>query len=213
MPMEEDYVSIHTGNVIDGAISAVINGRAGLQGVYLNGTELEPDGSNKVSISLVNDYYDKTSIDSLLNNKVDKVTGKGLSTEDFTSDEKTKLANIETEANKTIVVQTTGSSTTDVMSQNATTTELNSKATVSYYTATLYANSWSGSTTPYTQRVNINGILVTDRPIVGLNNTSEATLESWSYVSSVFAETDSLLFECYIDKPTTNLNINIMVVR
>lgn len=34
--------------------------------------------------------------------KVDKVSGKGLSTNDFTNDEKTKLANIEAGANKTI---------------------------------------------------------------------------------------------------------------
>jgi uncharacterized protein YlxP (DUF503 family) len=35
--------------------------------------------------------------------KVDKVAGKGLSTNDYTTEEKTKLAGIETEANKTVV--------------------------------------------------------------------------------------------------------------
>lgn len=43
------------------------------------------------------------SIEGLSNNKVDKVQGKGLSTEDYTTPEKTKLAGIEAEANKTIV--------------------------------------------------------------------------------------------------------------
>jgi len=38
--------------------------------------------------------YTKSAIDTLLGNKVDKVTGKGLSTEDYTSAEKTKLAGI-----------------------------------------------------------------------------------------------------------------------
>lgn len=38
-----------------------------------------------------------------LNGKVDKVQGKGLSTEDYTTAEKTKLGGIEAEANKTIV--------------------------------------------------------------------------------------------------------------
>lgn len=213
MPMEEDYVSIHTGTVIDGAISAVINGRAGLQGVYLNGTELEPDVSNKVSISLSNDYYNKSSIDSLLNGKVDKVTGKGLSTEDFTSSEKTKLSNIESEANKTIVVQTTGDSTTSVMSQNSVTTQLNSKATVSYYTATLYSDSWDGSTAPYTQTINVTGILSTDKPVVGLSSPSLSNLDSWSFVSSVQSGSGTLTFQCFEDKPTVNLEINIMVVR
>jgi len=39
--------------------------------------------------------YTKSAIDTLLGNKVDKVTGKGLSTEDYTSTEKSKLAGIE----------------------------------------------------------------------------------------------------------------------
>lgn len=43
-------------------------------------------------------YYTKTETDNLLDTKVDKVAGKGLSTEDFTTDEKTKLAGIETGA-------------------------------------------------------------------------------------------------------------------
>ena len=47
--------------------------------------------------------YDKDELDTLFNGKVDKVDGKGLSTEDYTSAEKTKLAAIEAEANKTIV--------------------------------------------------------------------------------------------------------------
>ena len=38
-----------------------------------------------------------------LNNKVDKVTGKGLSENDYTTAEKDKLAGVEAEANKTIV--------------------------------------------------------------------------------------------------------------
>jgi hypothetical protein len=42
-------------------------------------------------------------INSALSGKVDKVTGKGLSTEDYTTTEKTKLSGIETGANKTIV--------------------------------------------------------------------------------------------------------------
>lgn len=39
----------------------------------------------------------------MLGNKVDKVSGKGLSTNDYTTAEKNKLAGIATGANKTIV--------------------------------------------------------------------------------------------------------------
>lgn len=42
-------------------------------------------------------------ITNALDEKVDKVSGKGLSTEDYTTSEKTKLATIESAANKTIV--------------------------------------------------------------------------------------------------------------
>ncbi len=37
------------------------------------------------------EYYKKSEVDNLLNNKVDKVEGKGLSTEDFTTELKNKL--------------------------------------------------------------------------------------------------------------------------
>jgi len=41
-----------------------------------------------------NNYYDKDATDGLLDTKVDKVNGKQLSTEDYTTTEKTKLAGI-----------------------------------------------------------------------------------------------------------------------
>lgn len=40
-------------------------------------------------------YYTKTQTNNLLNDKVDKEIGKGLSTNDFTAEEKTKLAGLE----------------------------------------------------------------------------------------------------------------------
>ena len=47
-----------------------------------------------------------------INNKVDKVTGKGLSTNDFTNDEKNKLAGIETGAQKNTITGVKGSAET-----------------------------------------------------------------------------------------------------
>ena len=46
------------------------------------------------SISLT-EYYKKSEVDNLLNNKVDKVEGKGLSTEDFTTELKNRLNSLE----------------------------------------------------------------------------------------------------------------------
>jgi hypothetical protein len=50
----------------------------------------------------------QNSIDNLEANKVDKVTGKGLSTEDYTSAEKTKLAGVEAGANVNTVDSVSG---------------------------------------------------------------------------------------------------------
>lgn len=52
---------------------------------------------NKVITKAINDLTDK------LDNKVEKEKGKGLSTNDFTNNEKIKLADIEEGANKTVV--------------------------------------------------------------------------------------------------------------
>ena len=53
------------------------------------------------------------SIQEELDQKVDKVTGKGLSTNDYTTAEKQKLAGIETQANKTVVDSSLSSSSTN----------------------------------------------------------------------------------------------------
>lgn len=47
--------------------------------------------NNKADASTV---YTKSEIDTALNGKVDKITGKGLSTNDYTTNEKTKLASL-----------------------------------------------------------------------------------------------------------------------
>lgn len=52
------------------------------------------------ALSSGTDSITKTEVETLLNNKVDKVSGKGLSTNDFTAAYKTKLDGIETGANK-----------------------------------------------------------------------------------------------------------------
>lgn len=60
---------------------------------------------------------DKDYVDTQLNTKVDKVSGKQLSTEDYTTAEKNKLAGIENGANKTIINNTlTSTSTTQALS-------------------------------------------------------------------------------------------------
>lgn len=60
--------------------------------IYINGA-WEMIGTTKTDLT---DYYTKEEVNTLLNNKVDKVEGMGLSQESFTTTEKTKLASIDT---------------------------------------------------------------------------------------------------------------------
>ena len=59
--------------------------------IYVDGS-FEHIGSTEIDLS---NYYTKAEADNLLGDKVDKESGKGLSTEDFTTAEKTKLGGIE----------------------------------------------------------------------------------------------------------------------
>jgi len=163
------------------------------------------------------DYYNKTETNALLDTKVDKVSGKGLSTEDYTAADKTKLANIESEANKTIVEQTTGTSTSSVMSQDAVTTQLNNKATTNLYTATLLSSGWSSSA-PYTQTVSVSGILSTDTPIADVvldvvTSTAMAQISAWMCVSKIETANGSITATCLEEKPTIDIPIQLKVVR
>lgn len=60
---------------------------------YWTGTYFDFMGKT-TSVDLT-DYYKKSDVDGLLNNKVDKVDGKGLSTEDFTTELKNRLNSLE----------------------------------------------------------------------------------------------------------------------
>lgn len=96
-------------------------------------------GANKTIVDSVLDAESTNPvqnkvINNALSDKVDKVDGKGLSTEDYTTTEKTKLAGIETGANKTIVDSELNISSTNPIQNSIVATEiksLNSKVGVS----------------------------------------------------------------------------------
>ena len=73
------------------------------------------NGESWVKIS--DESADLSSIKNQLSNKLDKVSGKGLSTNDYTTEEKQKLAGIAAQANKTTVENVlTSTSTTNALS-------------------------------------------------------------------------------------------------
>lgn len=189
-----DYQSTYKGSVIDQTINTVINGQAGIQGVSVNGTELTPDTNNKVSF------------------------------------------------NVPLVLQTTGTSTTDVMSQNSVTDALSNKAnsndlatvatsgsysdlsntptipSVSNYSATLLSSGWVGASAPYTQTVNVTGILSTDNTLANIvlssdTTTAQSQLTNWAYVSKMETSNGSVTATCFDSKPSIDLNVSLMSIR
>lgn len=135
--------------------------------------------------------YTTAQTNTLLDGKVDKVQGKGLSTEDYTTVEKTKLGTVETNATANTVINTS---------------------------CTLAANGWTGASAPYTQTVNVASIQSTDRASVDLSVSSTTAtgideIENWAYISKVESGTGTLTFTCYEDKPDIDLNVNVQVVR
>jgi hypothetical protein len=67
-------------------------------------------------------------IKTQLGNKVDKVEGKGLSTNDYTTDEKTKLAGIADGANKTVVDSTLSDNSSNPVQNSTVKAALDAKA-------------------------------------------------------------------------------------
>ncbi len=116
------------------------------------------------------------------------------------------------------VLQTTGSSTTETMSQDAITTALSGKASVLTYNATLLSSGWSGISAPYTQTVSVSGILANDKVFADVVlSSSEATaktqLNNWAYISKMETSNGSITSTCFDYKPSVDLSISLTVIR
>lgn len=110
-----DYPSIHSGPTIDTRVSQVATNTADIAALKSRMNQAEADLETKASTATVsslssqvngvvakipsaatssNQLADKAFVNSALANKVDKVTGMGLSTNDYTTAEKNKVASI-----------------------------------------------------------------------------------------------------------------------
>lgn len=92
------------------------------------------------------------------------------------------------------------------------------RATTASYAATLPKTGWSSSA-PYTQTVNVDGILSTDNPIVDIDMSGASTgnyeslMESWNFIGRVTANNGSITAYCYEEKPTVDIKLVLKVVR
>lgn len=88
------------------------------------------DTLNELAAALGDDPNFATTIATQMGNKVDKVEGKGLSTNDYTTAEKTKLSGIADGANKTVVDSSLSSTSTNPVQNKIINTALASKVDV-----------------------------------------------------------------------------------
>lgn len=129
-------------------------------------------------------------ISALINNKVDKVEGKGLSTNDFTNAYKTSLDNLST--------------------------NLNTKADKKKTWNIIADTTWTGTTAPYTKQIAVEGILATDEPKLyprfSTNvSTREAEKEAYNKISLVNAVANAIELTCDEEKPAVALNLQVEV--
>lgn len=91
------------------------------------------------------------------------------------------------------------------------------KATVKYFTGTLLADGWTGTSAPFSQEITVNGILETDKPKVdvvvsGAYATAETEVEAWGYVYRIVTSQNGVTAFA-TEKPEVSLNIQMEVLR
>ena len=120
----------------------ILNHKTGFLNNKANQSDLQTTNSNLSTLS------------STVDNKVDKITGKGLSTEDFTTTLKNKLDDIEAQANKTVVDSALSSTSENPLQNKAINTALGGKAPTSH--ASTNGNYGLGNATMYGHVKTIN---------------------------------------------------------
>lgn len=88
------------------------------------------------------------------------------------------------------------------------------------YTTTLTALGWSDTSgnAPFTQTLNIQGILATDTPIIDVvlsstTETAKSQLEAFSCLSKIETADGSITATCLDTKPTIDIPIKLKVIR
>ena len=92
------------------------------------------------------------------------------------------------------------------------------KAKMLTFDSVIQASAFEGVTAPYTQSIDITGILGTDRPDIGARLSSDIKLalaqqEAFGSVTKIETGNGNITVFCYEDKPTVDIPIQIRVFR
>ena len=122
-----------------------------------------------------------------LSNKVDKVAGKGLSTNDYTNEDKDLVDTIPEKADKTIATS-----------------------------ATLLSSGWVGDTSPYTQSISVSGITSDSSQVVEVGGAENLTKEQYSAMVSAqlwakSKQEGSITVEAKGEKPSVDLPVLVVI--
>ena len=106
-----------------------------------------------------------------------------------------------------------GETDTGIIAEGVTTIS----TTSANYTGTLSVDNWIGDTAPYTQSVTINGIAVDVAPFIDLIVSDNITIgkeemTQWSYITKATTGDNIIIFSCYENKPTIDLNFKVKAV-
>ena len=148
---------------------------------------------NELSAALGDNPNFATTVATQIGAKVDKVDGKGLSTNDYTTAEKTKLAGIATGANKTTVDTALSSTSTNPVQNKVINTALAGKANTSH-THNYAGSSSAGGAATSANKLNTNAGSAT-QPVYFANGVpvpTTYTLGKSVPANAVFTDTTAL---------------------
>ena len=166
------------------------------------------------------DYATRTELETGLAGKVDVVTGKGLSTNDYTTEEKTKLAGIAENANNYVHPATHSAEMIDETDTRKFVTPAEKaawngkvvKSTIQM--ATLLASGWTGSTVPYTYTLSLTGVTVTSmNEIMLTTSATQAQVEAMqaANITDGGQAANSITLKAWGDKPTIDIPIRVVI--
>jgi len=85
-------------------------------------------------------------------------------------------------------------------------------------TARITANGTWTTSSPHTQTINVANVKSTDQPVVDIvlstiAATAKTQLEEWAKVGKIETLAGQIRVYCYDEKPTTNLDIKLLIIR